>query len=139
VLPSVKDTGGGARLAARTLAIHHQSQVVDGAEQKQAHEATEPPMDRLPGWKVAGQHLPAAARANQVTDRIHPLSQIRLARPAFLYGLRKQRRDHQSVLVGQVRRVSPELASRKATRLGIPHTKLESRHLIAGNHFSKTL
>jgi hypothetical protein len=57
-------------------------------------------------------------------------------------GLRKQRCDHQPLLVGQVRRVSPELASelsRTATRLGIPHTKLESRHLIAGNPITPRL
>jgi hypothetical protein len=66
---------------------------------------------------------------------IQDMSEANESLRRVLAGLRKQRRDHQPLLVGQVRRVSPELASdlsRTATRLGSPHTKLESRHLIAG-------
>ena len=52
----------GLRLASRPLAVQHQGDVVDGAEQKLAHEAPEPPVDRLPGRKILRQHPPAAAR-----------------------------------------------------------------------------
>jgi hypothetical protein len=38
--------------------IDHQHNIVDGAEQKQPHEAPEPPVDGLPGRKMHRQQRP---------------------------------------------------------------------------------
>ncbi len=128
---AVDDARRGACFATETLAIRHQGNIMDGAEQELPQEAAEPPIHRLPGRKVAGQHLPAAAGANQIADRVHHLAQIGLARPAAFARRRKQRRYHRPFLVGHVRRVAFELLSdlgQAATRLFVPHEQRESRH-----------
>jgi len=99
-------------------------------KQQAPNDAPEPPVHRLPGREIAGQHLPATARTNQIADRVDHFPQIGLSRSAFLRWRRKQRRDHRPLLIGQIGRVSLELLSdlgHAATRFGCPHGQLESR------------
>ena len=77
---AVDHGGRGARLASRSLAVHHQRDVVDRVEQQAPNEAPEPPVHRLPGREIAGQHPPAAARTNQIADRVNHLPQIGFSR-----------------------------------------------------------
>jgi hypothetical protein len=114
----------------RTLAVRHQRDVVDRVEQQAPNEALEPPVHRLPGREIAGQHLPATARTNPIADRVDHFPQIGLSRSAFLRWRRKQPHDHRPLLIGQIGRVSLELLSdlgHAATRFGCPHGQLESR------------
>jgi Transposase DDE domain len=67
---AVDHAGGRARHPADPLAVDHQRHVTDRFEQKAAHEAAEPPIDRLPRREVLRQHPPAAARPRYVADRI---------------------------------------------------------------------
>ena len=77
---AVDHGGRGARRAPRTLAVHHQREVVDRVEQQAPNEAAKPPVHRLPGREIAGQHLPAAARTNQITDCVNHFPQVGLSR-----------------------------------------------------------
>jgi len=80
-----RDHGGReARLTPRTLAVHHQRDVVERVEQQAPNEAPEPPVHRLPRREIAGQHLPATARTNQIADCVDHFPQIGLSRSAFL-------------------------------------------------------
>ena len=102
---AIDDAGRGACLTPGTLAGYHHRDVVDRVGQEAADKLAESPVDRLPGLKVDRQHLPAAARPNQVADRVHHLPQIRLARAALSGRGRQRRRDHRLFLVGHVHRV----------------------------------
>lgn len=104
------------------LAVEQQRDVVDGAEQEAAHEAPEPPVNRLPRRKIVRQHPPAAAGTRQVADRVQDLAQVhaRLAPP--LGGRGQKRPDLLPLRVGQIGRIAPVLKSRLTctVRLG-PH------------------
>src|SRR6266481_3751684 len=92
---AVGDAGGRAGLAAGALAVHHQRDVMDGAEQQQPDEAPEPPVDRLPGWKILGQHAPAAARTRHVANGVQNLAQIN---PGLASALRRSRQQGSDAL-----------------------------------------
>lgn len=52
---AVDDGGRWACLALSPLTVHHQSDIVDRAEQQQPHEASEPPVDRNPSAASASR------------------------------------------------------------------------------------
>ena len=58
----------------RRLSVSHEGQIVQGATEQTAHEAPEPPKDRLPGWKVPWQHAPAAACPRQIGEGVQDLA-----------------------------------------------------------------
>ena len=61
---AVDHAGGRARLPPGPLAVDHQRHVVDRLEQETAHEAAEPPINRLPGRKILRSiRQPQPARA----------------------------------------------------------------------------
>lgn len=139
---AVDDACRGTGFMPRFLAIHHHRNIMDGVEQQPPDKLAEPPVNRLPWWKVRRQHLPAAAGANQIADRIDDLAKIGRARTASLRGLWEQRRDDLPFLVGQVCRVALELLSdlgHPATRFNCPHDELESRNVTRFKPFSKSL
>jgi hypothetical protein len=59
------------------LAVEHQRDIVDHAEQQAANKSPEPPIDRLPGWEVVRQHSPAPACPGKVTQGIENIAQVR--------------------------------------------------------------
>jgi bifunctional DNA primase/polymerase-like protein/D5-like protein/primase-like protein len=139
---AVGDARRRAGLAARTLAVHHQRDVMDGAEQQQTHEPPKPPVDRLPGRKVLGQHAPAAAAACHIADRVQNLAQINLGFAPALRRPRQQRPDVLPLSVRQVRGVALDLlldGGNTAARLWGPHPQLESRRPASLQAFSNGL
>lgn len=61
---AVDDASRGARRAAGAFAVDHQRHIVNGFEQKAAHEAAKPPVDGLPRRKIFGSiRQPQPARA----------------------------------------------------------------------------
>ena len=73
---TVDDRSRWARLAPDPFTVHHQGDVVDGAEQQQPHEAAEPPIHRLPRAEIGRQHPPATRAVRHAVDCIEDLSQI---------------------------------------------------------------
>jgi hypothetical protein len=139
---AVDDPGRRARRAPSALAVGHQRDIVDRVEQEPPNEKAKPPVNRLPGRKIARQHLPAAPCPNQIADRVHHLPQIGFTRSASFLRLGQQRRNHRPLLCGHVGRVALELLpdlGHPATGLGRPHPKLESRPRSELNSFSKSL
>lgn len=131
-----------ASRAARPLAVDHQRNVMNGAEQKLPHETAEPPIHRLPRRKVSRQHPPAAARARHVADRVQDFTQVHRGLATFLRRSRQQRRDPLPLLISQIGRVSLRLLrniGHPATIRWGPHPKLESRHDPRHNPFSNGL
>lgn len=105
---AVDDAGTRAGFAPDPLAIEHQGDVMDGAEQHQPHEASEPPVDRLPGCETLRQH-PPATRTRHVADRVENLPQVKAwLAPAF-GRLRQQRNCRLAFLVGEIGRVALRL------------------------------
>src|SRR6266481_5240218 len=139
---AVGDAGGRAGLAAGALAVHHQRDVMDGAEQQQPDEAPEPPVDRLPGWKILGQHAPAAARTRHVANGVQNLAQINTGLASALRRSRQQGSDALPFRVRQVRRVALGLlldGGDTAACLGGPHPQLESHRSASLQAFSNSL
>ncbi|MBB4860365.1 hypothetical protein HNO88_003708 [Novosphingobium chloroacetimidivorans] len=77
-------------LAPFTLAIEHQRDVVDRAEQQPVHKAAEPPIYRLLGRKVDRQHPPATARPGKLARNASSTSRRSVfgLRPGFGTGCR---------------------------------------------------
>ncbi len=106
---AVDHASAGAGRAADPFAVHHQRNVVDRPVQHQPHETPEPPVHRLPGWKVLGQHAPAAARPRHVADRVQHLPQIHLRLSPPCRRLRQQRGDPLAFLVSEIGRIALRL------------------------------
>jgi len=103
---AVQHTCARAGFATGLLAVEHQGDVVDSAEQQAAHEAAEPPVDRLPWAEVHRQHAPASTGAGHIADRVQHLAQIHLGLPSTPGRLGQQRSDPVPFGVGQVSRVT---------------------------------
>ena len=71
---AVENGGGRAGGAAGVLAVEHQREIVEGAEQQPAREAAEPPLHGQPGREVVRQQAPAAAGAGVIADGIDHLA-----------------------------------------------------------------
>ena len=111
------------------LAVEHKRHVMNSLEQHAAHEAAEPPIDRLPRTEVRRQHPPSTTAARHVADRVQHLAQIDADLAPALRWLGHQRLDPLPFRVGQVSRIPLGLAGNighPATALSGPHPKLES-------------
>ncbi len=97
------------------LSIKHQRQIVDNLKQKAAYQTPKPPVNRLPRWKVGGQHAPLTARPHQIADGVEDFAQIGDAMTTPQGGLGQQRSDEFPLRVRQVARVT--LARCSALRL----------------------
>lgn len=88
--PAIRDAGAAPRPWSGPLAVHHQHDVVNGAEQHHPHIAPEPQGPRPPGRKVRRQRPPAATRARQITDRVHDLAHLNASLASVLQRRRQQ-------------------------------------------------
>ena len=139
---AVDDCGGRAFLAALARAVEHQRDVVERPEQQVAHEAAEPPVDRLPRRKVVGQQAPAAAAAREVAQCVEHRAKIGRRLAPALRDPGQERKDERPFLVGQIGRVTLGTtleSSHSATALGSPHPKRESHPGHRFNPFSNGL
>jgi len=135
---AVDDSRARVGIAAGSLPVDHQRNIVDGAEQQQPNEAAKPPIDRLPGWKVDRQHAPFAPRANHIADRIQDLAQVCSALAARPSRRGQKRPDSRPFLIGQVARVSSRLllnGGHSAAAFNAPHPNRESRQSQNRNSF----
>src|SRR5450755_1111384 len=139
---AVDDPRRRARRAARPFAVDHERNIMDGSEQKHPDEATEPPIDCLPGREILRQHSPASAGAGHIADRVQYLTQINLGLAAPPGRLRQERRDPLPFLVRQIGRIPLRFfrnVGHPATIRWGPHPKLESRRKPQHNQFSNGL
>lgn len=121
---AVEHSSAGAGFSTGPLAVNHQGDVVDRAEQHEPHEAPEPPIDRLPGRKVLRQHPPAAARTGHVADSVQHLPHVHLRLAPPFRRLRQQGSDPFPFLVGEIGRIAlglPLDRGHAASRLSCPH------------------
>lgn len=115
---------------------------MNGAEQQQSDEAWKSPVDRLPRWKILGQHASAAARPSHVADRVEDLAQVHASSTATPWRRRQQRRDPRPLLVRHVRRVALDARfnpRHPGARFVRPHNEFESQNRPHLNLFSNRL
>ena len=127
---AVDDACTRARFASGPLAVHHQRNVVDGAEQHHPHEAAEPPIDGLPGRKILRQHAPTAARAGHIADGVQHLAQVHIPLAPPLRRLGQQRRNPLPFFIGEIGRITLRLPldrGHTASRRSCPHGNRESQ------------
>lgn len=132
------EDGGTGLVAAGTLAVDHQRDIVDRAKQEQANEAAKPPVNRLPRRKMHRQHPPFAARTHQVADRIQDLPQVDTLLATRSRSPRQQRRYRRQLLVRQITGIALGLALDPAmpvTALAGPHPDSESTPAAIRNSF----
>lgn len=124
------------------LAVEHQRNVVDRAEQQPANEPPEPPVDRLPRRKVVRQHPPAAARPGKVAQRVEHRAKVSRRLAPALRHRRQKRLNELPLLVRQISRVALCTllkSSHPATARSGPHPELESCPRRRFNPFSNGL
>lgn len=134
---AVQDRAGRADCPALEFPVEHVCEVVNGADQQAPDQTSKPPVDRLSGREVLGQHAPAVAGAGQVAGRVQDLAQVHVPLPAGL-ARRRQRSDPGPFLIGQVRRVALRLLfnlGHPSTVRSGPHPELGSRRLLRLNPF----
>ena len=123
---AVDDPRRRARRAARSFAIYHERNIMDGSEQKHPDEATELKLS-------ARAENPSAAFASQrgtghIADRVQYLTQVYVGLAALFGRSRQERRDPLPFLARQIGRIPLRLLrniGHPATIRWGPHPKLE--------------